>query len=119
VDRRADVYGVGAILYELLTGTQINLDLENLAHLGKEGWPHLAPPSQVRPEVPVELDALVFKALAFDREARFETCAAMEDALEQVAARHGLEAGDKLLLGWVEKEMAFAEARAAQGGAAS
>jgi serine/threonine-protein kinase len=119
VDRRADVYGVGAILYELLTGTQINLDLENLAHLGKEGWPHLTPPSQVRGDLPQEIDALVFKALAFDREDRYPTCAAMEDALEQFAVRHALEVGDKIVVAWIEKEIAFAEARAAQGGAAS
>src|SRR4030095_5900953 len=45
--RRAAVYGGGAIIYELLAGTEINLALEALAHLGVEGWPHLPPLSQV------------------------------------------------------------------------
>ena len=49
VDARADVYAVGAIGYELLTGQEINLDLAMLAHLGREGWPHLPPPSARAP----------------------------------------------------------------------
>jgi hypothetical protein len=104
VDCRADVYGVGAISYELLTGQEINLDLANLFHLGVEGWPHLLPPSQVRPELPPELDAVVFKALAYDKENRFPTCAAFEEALEEVATRHGLVVSDKLISQWVEAE---------------
>jgi hypothetical protein len=115
VDRRADVYGVGAILYELLTGTEINLDLETLAHLGKEGWPHLTPVSQLRKDLPPDVDGLVFKALAFEREDRYASCAAMEEAIEQFAVRHGLEAGDKTLVQWVEKELLSIEARAAHG----
>src|SRR6266545_7144090 len=76
VDRRADIYGVGAICYELLTGRVINLDFAMLAHLGREGWPHLPAPSTVRPELPPELDSIVFCAMAFDPEARFSTCEA-------------------------------------------
>jgi serine/threonine-protein kinase len=106
IDRRADVYGVGAVAYELLTGETIDLDLANLAHLGKQGWPHLTPPSQVRPELPAELDDVVFKALAYDREDRYPSCAALEDALEAVAEKHGLGATDKQLVQWIEGELA-------------
>ncbi|HEX2569988.1 MAG TPA: serine/threonine-protein kinase [Polyangia bacterium] len=105
VDRRADIYGVGAIGYELLTCTEINLDLVALAHLGRQGWPHLTPPSQLRPEIPAELDALLWKALAYDKEERYPTCEAMEEEIEEVAQRHGLLASDKLVAQWVEAEL--------------
>jgi hypothetical protein len=103
VDRRADVYGVGAIAYELLTGTEVNLDLAMLAHLGRQGWPHLKPPSTVRPELPAELDALVWKALAFDRADRFDSCDAFEEALADIVARYGLTASDKVVAQWVQE----------------
>ncbi|MEJ7598678.1 MAG: serine/threonine-protein kinase [Kofleriaceae bacterium] len=42
VDVRADVYSVGAVGYELLTGQSVNVDFAALAHLGIDNWPHLA-----------------------------------------------------------------------------
>jgi hypothetical protein len=105
VDRRADIYGVGAIGYELLTCTEINLDLVALAHLGRQGWPHLTPPSQVRPEIPPDLDAVIWKALAYDKDERYPTCEAMEEEIEEISQRHGLVASDKLVAQWVEAEL--------------
>ena len=107
VDARADVYAVGAICYELLTGRTINLDLAMLAHLGREGWPHLAPPSKVRPELPAELDPVVFRAMAFDREDRTPSCEALEQAIADIADRHDLTASDKLIARWVAGELAL------------
>ncbi|HEY8142613.1 MAG TPA: serine/threonine-protein kinase, partial [Kofleriaceae bacterium] len=105
VDARADVYAVGAICYELLTGRTINLDLAMLAHLGREGWPHLAPPSSVRRDLPPELDAVVFRAMAFERDDRFPSCEALEQAVAEIADRHGLAAGDKVIARWIAAEL--------------
>ena len=105
VDARADVYAVGAICYELLTGRTINLDLAMLAHLGREGWPHLAPPSSVRRDLPPELDAVVFRAMAFEREDRFASCEALEQAVAEIADRHGLAASDKVIARWIAAEL--------------
>ena len=105
VDARADVYAVGAIAYELLTGRTINLDLAMLAHLGRDGWPHLAPPSSVRPELPPELDAVVFRAMAFERDDRHASCEALEQAIADIAGRHGLTASDKLIARWLAAEL--------------
>jgi serine/threonine-protein kinase len=112
VDRRADVYGVGAIAYEVLTGQEVNLDLAMLAHLGRQGWPHLKPPSEVRPDLPKELDAIVFKALAYDKADRYASCAALEEALEGVCTRYGLTASDKVVAQWVGEVVSAAEAAA-------
>jgi len=113
VDRRADIYGVGAICYELLTGRVINLDFAMLAHLGREGWPHLPAPSTVRPELPPELDSIVFCAMAFDPEARFSTCEALDMALAAVVERHGLGASDKVIARWIAEELALLPERPA------
>lgn len=107
VDRRADIYAVGAIGYELVTGTEVNLDLAVLADRGKEGWPHLPKPTEIRPELPPELDALLWKALAYDKANRFPTCEAMEEALAAVVEKHNLGTNDKAVAQWVESEMAL------------
>jgi hypothetical protein len=113
VDRRADLYAVGAICYELLTGRVINLDLAMLAHLGREGWPHLQPPSAVRPELPPELDGVVLRAMQFAREDRYASCEELELALAEVVDRHGLAVTDKAIAQWVREDLALRPARAA------
>jgi len=104
VDRRADVYGVGAIAYELLSGAPVNLDLVVLAARGIAGWPHLPALSSLRPDVPRELEAAIFKALAYEPAQRFEDCAAFEHALRAVGAQTGL-AEDKAIGAWARSEL--------------
>jgi Protein kinase domain len=106
VDQRADVYSTAAVGYELLTGTSVNLDLASLAHLGIEGWPHLPRPSEVRPQLPTELDAILLGAMAFDRERRPIDCAAFEALFEEVAKNYQIECSDKDIARWAESELA-------------
>jgi serine/threonine-protein kinase len=106
VDVRADVYSVAAVGYEILTGHGVNLDLAALAHLGVENWPHLPPPSSLRPQLPPELDQILLGAMAFERERRPADCAALEATLAQVTKQHGLTASDKDIARWVQAELA-------------
>jgi tRNA A-37 threonylcarbamoyl transferase component Bud32 len=104
VDVRADVYSVGAVAYEILTGHGVNLDLAALAHLGVENWPHLPMPSTLRPQLPIELDALLMQCMSFDREKRPATAAVLESAFEAIMKKHGLTASDKDIARWVTTE---------------
>jgi len=106
VDVRADVYSVGAVAFEVLTGHGVNLDLAALAHLGVENWPHLPMPSTLRPQLPIELDALLMQCMAFDRERRPADCAALEAQLEAVMKKHALTCSDKDIARWVANELA-------------
>jgi Protein kinase domain len=106
LDGRADLYGVGAIAYELLAGVPVNLDFVVLAQKGTKGWPHLAPLVQFRSDVSPELEALVFRALAYDVADRFTDCSALELALEELAKKHPPIAGDKTIAQWIEATLA-------------
>jgi hypothetical protein len=89
VDGRADVYALGCLLYECLTGSVPFHRTSRLA----AAWAHLEaePPtaSKERPELPVALDAVIAKALAKEPDDRYPTCGALITAAEQaLGLRH-------------------------------
>lgn len=106
IDRRADVYSTGAVAYELLAGVEVNLDLVLLLPRGVEGWPHLPPPSQLRADLPPELDAIVLRALSFDPTHRYPSCEVFEQEIDRVAVSRGLVASDKDIARWLAGELA-------------
>jgi hypothetical protein len=105
IDVRADVYSCGALGYELLTGAAVNLDLAILAQFGVEGWPHLPPATELRPDLPAELDDILKGALAYLPAGRPDSCAALEEKLAAVARRYGLVCGDKEIAAWLAGEL--------------
>ena len=106
VDVRVDVYAVAAVGYEIVTGHGVNLDLVALAHLGVENWPHLPPPSSLRPQLPPELDQILLGAMAFERERRPADCNVFEATFESLMKKHGLSCTDKDIARWVQSELA-------------
>jgi tRNA A-37 threonylcarbamoyl transferase component Bud32 len=101
IDQRVDVFGMGAVLYELCTGQRVDLDLLKMIRQGLDGWPHLALPSQVRPDLPRELDSIVWRALAYDPSARYPDCRALAADLEAVLVRLGTIASAGALGEWL------------------
>src|ERR687888_327981 len=84
VDQTSDLYSVGVVLYELLTGqvpftgdTPLEIAMKHLSEVPK-------PPSELRPEVPHDLDLVVLRALAKDPDDRYQTAEEMDKDLERV-----------------------------------
>jgi serine/threonine-protein kinase len=69
-DARADVYAVGVILYELLTGSKPHQGESPIQVAYKHVHEDVAAPSRVAPGIPAYVDALVARATARDREQR-------------------------------------------------
>jgi serine/threonine-protein kinase len=81
-DRRSDVYALGVVFYEVLTGERpyAGRSIEDIATALKAGKPR--PITQLNPDVPPVLAAIAMRAMATDPEARFRSAGAMARALE-------------------------------------
>jgi len=85
VDQTSDLYSLGIVLYELLTGTvpftgdtPVEIAMKHLSAVPE-------PPSAKRPEVPHDLDLVVLRALAKDPADRYQSAEDMDADLERVA----------------------------------
>jgi eukaryotic-like serine/threonine-protein kinase len=89
LDGRTDLYAAGIILWELLTGRQLFPQIDgqptDLATRAKD--PHPDPPSRRAPRVPPLLDEIVVRALASDRDLRYQSGEEMRAALAGWLAR--------------------------------
>lgn len=95
LDHRIDIFALGAVLFELLTGKKLFARSSMVATLGAITECRVPRPSKVAPSVPRALDDIVLRALARDREQRYDTAAELSDALEAFAQDSGLP-GDAL-----------------------
>lgn len=72
-DARSDVYGMGMMLYEMLTG-RLPFESENdfaLMKMQTENIP--IPPRQLNPEIPIEIENAILKSVAKDPNERFQS----------------------------------------------
>lgn len=86
VDRRADVFGLGVLLYETTTGQRLFFAENQFAIMNKIVTGAFDPPSEVAPGYPEGLERIVMKALATEPEDRYQTAQDMVDALAAFAS---------------------------------
>ncbi|HEX2675847.1 MAG TPA: serine/threonine-protein kinase, partial [Polyangiales bacterium] len=100
LDKRADVFAVGVILYELTTGRRLfrGSDVEIMTAIVEREVP---PPSRHIPNYPAELEDIVLQALQRDRSRRTPSAGHMALSLDQFCMRNGLVAGSLVVSHYV------------------
>jgi eukaryotic-like serine/threonine-protein kinase len=113
VDARGDLFSLGVVLWELLTGRRLFKGESDLMTLRLVRDCQVPAPSQVRTDLAPELDALVLKALAPTPEERYPDCGAFRLALEDFLVQQRLPASNAHLSAWLRELYAERIAREA------
>ena len=92
IDCRTDIFALGVVLYELLTGTRLFKRATDIQTLNAVTECKLAAPEQVNDRIPPDLGEIVMKALAKDRTQRFSEARQLGAALESWLLLHGIPA---------------------------
>lgn len=100
LDKRADVFGLGVILYELTTGSRLfrGSDVQVMTQVVEQD---VAPPSSRDPHYPADLEEIVLATLARDRGRRVPSTAHLAQRLEELAQRNGILVGPRAVARWV------------------
>jgi serine/threonine protein kinase len=91
VDHRADIFAVGILLYEMLTGKRLFYGETDYQTVELVRNAKIPPLRQQNPQVEPELEDIARKALAKRKEDRFQSATDMQDALAQYSYSRGLK----------------------------
>jgi eukaryotic-like serine/threonine-protein kinase len=94
VDPRTDVFSLGVLVYELVTGRNPFAAATASQTVVNVIRAHIVPPSQANPATPKDLDAILARALTPDLSARQQSAAALAAELRSAAAVLDVRAGD-------------------------
>jgi len=84
IDGRSDVYSLGCVLYEMMTGSQPYTGTSGRAIVLRHLTAPVPRPSAARKELPVDIDSLVMRAMAKDPADRFASGGEFVRALDAV-----------------------------------
>jgi serine/threonine protein kinase len=102
LDQRADLFALGVVAHELLTGRRLFVADSELATVRAVRDRPVHPPSRFHRDVPADLDAIVMTALARDPAQRWQNAGAMRVALETLVREMGWVVKGREIRDWVE-----------------
>ncbi len=84
VDARSDIFSLGSLLFEMLTGRRLFSGESEISVLDAVREGRITAPRDLDPRLPLEVNALVLKALARDPDDRFETAGEMQREIDGI-----------------------------------
>ena len=88
IDFRSDIYSVGIILFELITGEKLFLGYSEMSTLKKVQQGFIIKPSQIKKDIEPELETIILKALNKEMNRRYQGAADMIKDLETYMKNH-------------------------------
>jgi len=89
LDGRSDIFAIGVVLYELATGQRGFQADSEFSLLEMVRNVEIRPPSLLNQQLPAEMERIIYKALAKDRDQRYATCADMSEDLQRFLLMRG------------------------------
>src|SRR5688572_27473889 len=83
VDQRADVYALGVILYEIMTGVPPYARGDHMSVMYQHVQGKARPPREVNPGLPAGLPEVIMQAMSVDKDKRYQTMVDLRAALEK------------------------------------
>ena len=102
VDRRTDVFCLGIVLWECLTGARLFDASTDAKTIDAVRSRRVEPPSVLRPEIPRALDEIVLRALARDPDRRFQSAHDMSEELDAFLLERDTRPTSKSVGRWLE-----------------
>ncbi|MFT3711749.1 MAG: serine/threonine-protein kinase [Archangium sp.] len=103
LDARSDVFAIGIVLWEQLTGRRLFKGENDIATQRLVRACQVPAPSSVEPSVPAGLDPITLKALAKNREDRFADAAEFRNALEDFALQNAIPTSSSVLSAFMQE----------------
>src|SRR6185436_9526287 len=103
VDARSDLFSLGSVLFEMVTGDRLFPGDSEISVLEAVRQGRVRSPRQMDPSLPAEVDEIVVRALAVDPQARFQTAGEMKQRLEAALSNLSPQAGPTDLAAYIHR----------------
>ena len=103
LDRRSDLFAIGTMLYESLTGERLFASDSDFSTLERVRNADVETPSRKNPKIPPELDRIVLRALAKSVDDRYQWANELQDDLHQLLVKLGTPYSPKQLASWMKE----------------
>jgi serine/threonine protein kinase len=102
VDHRADIFSLGVVLWECLSGHRLFDNPTDGGTIDAVRSQTIAPPSLLRPEVPIALDEISLRCLTREREHRYQSARELSEALDGFLAEERRRPSSNTVGQWLE-----------------
>ncbi|MBL9013419.1 MAG: protein kinase [Myxococcales bacterium] len=106
LDRRSDIFALGTMLYECLTGERLFQGETDFSTLEKVRNVDIRNPRDLNPNIPEAIERVILKALAKDVDDRYQWCSEMLADLQQYLMGQDVVFTAKSLSGWLKEVFA-------------
>ena len=103
LDRRSDIFALGTMLYECLTGERLFMGETDFSTLEKVRNVDIRPPRELNPQIPESVEKVILKALAKDVDDRYQWCGEMLADLQQYLMSQDVVFTAKTLSSWLKE----------------